>query len=176
MHRVRSMPCFPTLDYLERPPEKLVLEGYRHWTRGYAARSMAPWTEAQRLYRGMLGDADGERAINALAGFVKTLGACAACPLKMFRSGAPFVCRDETLVMGLIAGIQNVDQQAVEFCLVTLCCPDTCDAVAMAAGHFALNLRAMDQVMTPIPVHVLSGLVETASDVETAASTNPTLH
>lgn len=170
------MTRFTAQDYLERPPEKLVLEGYRHWTYGYVARSTAPWTEAQRLYRGMLGEADGERAIIALAGFVKTLGACAACPLKTVRSGAPFICRDETLVMGLIAGIQNADQPAVEFCLTNLCCRNTCDAVAMAAGDFAINLRSMDQVMVPIPVHALADCMDRAASTGIKSVARPTLH
>lgn len=167
---------FTAQDYLGRPPERLVLQGYRHWTQGYVARSTEPWTEAQRLYRAMLGDADGAQAIIALAGFVKTLGACAACPLKTVQAGAPFICRDETLVMGLIAGIQNVDQPAVEFCLAKLCCRNTCDTVAMAAGLFAINLRSMDQVMTPIPVHALAEIVERTASTDAEPVARPTLH
>lgn len=108
-------------DYFDRPPEKLVLDGYRHWTRGTVLRSTEPWTEAQLLYRGLLGDEDGERAIIALARFVRALGQCASCPLRAFRSGSRFVCSDETLVMGLIAGIQNGDEPVVHFCLDRLC-------------------------------------------------------
>lgn len=170
------MAQFQTLEYLERPPEKLVLEGYRCWTRGYVTRSTEPWTDAQHLYRGLLGNANGERAIIALAGFVKTLGVCATCPLKMFRSGAPFVCRDETLVMGLIAGIQNADQPAVDFCLANLCYRETCDEVAMAAGLFAINLRAMGQMMAPIPAHSLADIVEKAASSDGNGTAYLTLH
>lgn len=170
------MTLFTAQDYLERPAEKLVLEGYRHWTHGYVARSTAPWTKAQRLYRGILGEANGERAIIALACFVKTLGACATCPLKTARSGSPFVCRDEALVMGLIAGIQNADPPAVEFCLAKLCCRNTCDTVAMAAGHFAINLRSMEQVMAPIPIHALADRVEKATGINADPVAHPTLH
>ncbi len=42
--------------YFDRPPERLVLEGYRHWTRGTVLRSTEPWTQAQLLYRALLGN------------------------------------------------------------------------------------------------------------------------
>lgn len=163
-------------SYFERPAEKLVLEGYRCWTRGYVMRSTEPWTDAQLLYRGMLGDANGEQAIIALAGFVKTLGQCAICPLRMFKSGSRFICRDETLVMGLIAGIQNGDQPAVEFSLKELCCPNLCEDVAMAAGVFALELKAMDKIMMPIPAHVLARIIERSQHEDEAPRTNRTIH
>lgn len=87
--------------YFDRPAEKLVLEGYRCWTRGFILRSTEPWTEAHHLYRYLLGEDDAVHGIVALAGFVKSLGSCAACPLRTCRSGSPFICRDETLVMVL---------------------------------------------------------------------------
>lgn len=142
--------------YVDRPAEKLVLEGYRHWTRGTVQRSPGPWTQAQILYRGMLGDDNGEQAIIALANFVRTLGQCAMCPLRVFNSGSYFICRDETLVMGLIAGIQNGDEPTVTLCLEKLCYSDLCDQAAMAAGNFALTLKSMDKVMLPIPAHVVA--------------------
>ena len=145
--------------YFERPPEKLVLQGFRFWTRGTVLSSMEPWTEAQLLYRGLLGDEDGERAIIALARFVRVLGQCASCPLKVFRSGSRFICRDETLVMGLIAGIQNGDEPTVHYCLEKLCRPDHRDSAAMAAGIFALTLKAMDCTMLPIPAHVVERIM-----------------
>ncbi len=161
-------------DYFERPAEKLVLEGYRCWTRGYAARSTEPWTEAQLLYRGILGDENGEQAIIALAGFVRTLGCCASCPLRMYRSGSPVVCRDETLVMGMIAAIQNGDQPTLDFCLERLCNRDSRDEVAMVAGVFALKLRAMGQMLRPIPRHVLASIVTRSERVP--PNVNQTIH
>jgi hypothetical protein len=150
--------------YFERPPEKLVLEGYRCRTRGQVTRSTGPWTEAQLLYRGMLGDAAGEQAIIALARFVRTLGQCAACPLRMLRSGSPFICRDETLVLGLIAGLQNGDDPTVDFCLERLCCPQLCGEVSFAAGHFALTLKCHGKMMQPLAVHVLARILAASRD------------
>lgn len=141
--------------YFDRPPEKLVLDGYRHLIRAAALSSKKQLTQAQLLYRGVLGDEDGEKAILALAKFVRTLGQCAACPLNVFNVGSRFICRDETLVMAMIAGVQNADEPTVTFCLEKLCSHDHRDRAILAAGAFALTLKYMDQVMLPIPVHVV---------------------
>lgn len=163
-------------DYFDRPPEKLVLDGYRHWTSGTVLRSTEPWTEAQRLYRGLLGDKDGERAIVALARFVRTLGQCATCPLRVFNAGSRFICRDETLVMGLIAGIQNSDEECVLLCLENLCRRGLIDQAAVAAGDFALTLKAMDQTMLPVPARVVARLLERQQRRAADDATYGTIH
>ena len=162
--------------YFELPAEKLVLEGYRCWTRGFFMRSTEPWTEAQLLYRSLLGDDDAFQAIVALAGFIKTLGQCAACPLRMFHSGAPQICRDETLVMGLISGIQNCDEAATTFCLERLCCLKRRSEAGLAAGDFALTLKAMRMVMRPIPAPVLVSVVDRPPGHPAEARFSRTLH
>lgn len=163
--------------YFERPAEKLVLEGYRCWTRGFILRSTEPWTQAQLLYHDLLGAEDATHAIVALAGFIKTLGQCAACPLRTFRSGSQFICRDETLVMGLIAGIQNCDETATLICLERLCCRMRRGDAASAAGDYALTLKAMRMVMMPIPapvIEMVAGRPQAINDVDPAAG--PTIH
>lgn len=162
--------------YFERPPEMLVLQGFRFWTRGTVLSSTEPWTQAQILYRGLLGDEDGERAIIALARFVRILGQCANCPLKVFNSDSRFVCRDETLVMALIAGIQNGDEPTVHYCLEKLCRPDHRDRAAMAAGAFALTLKALDHTMLPIPAHVVERIMSRPQAKTLDALVSGTIH
>lgn len=164
------------IPYFERPPEKMVLQGFRFWTRGTVLRSTEPWTKAQLLYRGMLGDDEGERAIIALARFVSTLGQCATCPLKVFHSSSRFICRDETLVMGLIAGIQNCNELTVHFCLEKLCRRTLRDRTAMSAGAFALTLKALDHIMWPIPAHVVERIVAKAQCTLLDEFTSGTIH
>ena len=164
------------VGYPERLPEILVLEGYRCWTLGLAMRSTDPWTDAQILYRGVLGDDQAEQAIISLVGFVKTLGICATCPLRMCRPGSRVISRDETLVMGTIAGIQNADKMAVDYCLGKLCCRDVCDEVALSAGLFALNLRAMKQTLLPVTVESIIEIVDGPPSRARGDGGQPTLH
>jgi hypothetical protein len=162
--------------YFERPPEKLVLDGYRHLIRGAALSSSEHLTKAQLLYRRLLGDDDGEKAIMALAKFVRTLGQCAACPLNVFKPGSRHICRDESLVMALIAGIQNGDEQTIHYCLEKLCRPDRRDPAAMTAGAFALTLKSMDCTMLPIPAHVVERIMSRPQAKALDALVSGTIH
>lgn len=164
-----------TARYLARPPERLVLEGYRHWTLGYVTGSPSPWQGARTLYRELLSKDDVQPAITALADFVATLGLCASCPLKMFACGSRHLCRDESLVMGLIAGIQNRDDAATELCLTALTCPPRYQDVAMAAGTFAFVLNAVNKVLMPIPASVVRDILA-RSDQMQGRHGNATLH
>ena len=103
-----------TATYFARPAERLVLEGYRHWAAGKATGDQRSWENAVDLYLDILGHRGSKTAIFALSEFIGALGRCAGCPLRTFEVGSPHVCRDEIMVMGLIAGIQNHDEKAVE--------------------------------------------------------------
>lgn len=151
--------CVHAERYFNRPPERLVLDGYRYWTLGFMAGEMASWQEAWELYSKKLGAQNGRAALDALSNFVKTLGACSVCPLRMFKQGSPHICRDETLVLGLISAIQNGDKAAIDLCLTHLSCATRCEEVSVAAANFALTLKALDAVLAPIPLQVLENAV-----------------
>ncbi len=137
--------------YFARPPEKLVLEGYRHWTAGYETGSVVPWEMAWNLYAGILGEAEGRRALAELSHFIRTLGRCANCPLRAFPFGAHQVCRDECLTLGLIAANQHRDADTVDLCLGALACPLGVTEIADAASGFAEALSGLRQRLLPIP-------------------------
>ena len=59
------MSC-PSQDYLARPCEHLVLEGYRHWSCGIITGNHAHWQNAWNLYAVKLGAEEGRLALNAL--------------------------------------------------------------------------------------------------------------
>ncbi|MEP0519295.1 MAG: hypothetical protein ABJO09_08915 [Hyphomicrobiales bacterium] len=151
--------CEQAERYFNRPPERLVLDGYRHWTFGFMAGDMDSWQAAWGLYSKMLGTRNGRAALDALSNFVKTLGTCAACPLRMFKQGSPHICRDETLVLGLISAIQHGDEVTTEFCLKHLSCATRCEEVSVAAANFALTLKALDNLLVPIPLQVISNAI-----------------
>lgn len=146
--------------YFARPPERLVLEGYRHWTLGKATQQHQPWETAVDLYLDILGKRGSKTAIFALSEFVNTLERCADCPLRTFKSGSRHICREEALVMGLIAGIQNDDARATELCLTALTCRMRCEEMALAAGSFALILRGLGKTLLPIPSPVIRDILD----------------
>jgi len=154
----------------------MVLEGIRLWARGQALRSTAPWTEAQVLYREALGDGMGEEAIVALARFVAVLGRCARCPLRTFPAAANVLSNHETLMLGLVAGIQNNDEAAIDYCLERLCCRSRCEEVASAAAVFAVTMKACDRMMRPIPPSVLERILHEAAGGAEGAARPATVH
>lgn len=142
--------------YLKRPAEMLVLQGYRQWMMGVITREASYLNDAWNLFAKTLGVKKARTAMDAMTHFVRTLGLCSTCPLKTFEPECDGLCRDECLVLGLISGLQYGDEEAVNFCLSGLSCPNRCDEVAFAAGVFALSLKASGFVLFPLPASVLS--------------------
>src|SRR5688500_15892050 len=118
--------------YFERPPEKLVLEGYRRWMAGFDTGSVVPWELTFSLYTGLLGSEHGRRALSELSHFVRTL--------RSFPFGAHHVCRDECLTLGLVAALQHDDAAAARVCLSAMACPALGDELGKAARGFAQTL------------------------------------
>ena len=137
--------------YFERPPEKLVLEGYRRWLAGFDSGSVLPWEMAGTLYEELLGAAEGRRVVAELSHFVRTLRRCAACPLRSFPFNAHHVCRDECLTLGLIAALQHDDGAAARTCLSAMACPRLSANVCEAASCYADALAGARHYLLPIP-------------------------
>ncbi len=147
--------------YLERQPERLVLEGYRRWSAGFETGSIAPWEMAWDLYNDALGHHNGGLAINSLSQYVRTLKRCATCPLRSFPYDSQHLCIEECLTMGLIAGLQN-DADTAALCLQHIACTQRCEEVEHAAANFAQTLKGMGQIMLPVPSNVLTDILEKA--------------
>ncbi|MEL6504911.1 MAG: hypothetical protein AAFQ10_10720 [Pseudomonadota bacterium] len=145
--------------YLERTPEKLVVEGYRYWTSGFDTGSIQPWELAWDLYNKILGPDDAGQAVTALSGFVRTLKTCAACPLRSFPFQSRHLCIEECLTIGLLAGVQNGDD-AAELCLQHLSCPQRCHQVEAAAQVFGKTLLQLNQRLLPVPCHVINDVLK----------------
>jgi len=148
--------------YLERQPERLVLEGYRRWSSGFETGSIAPWEMAWDLYSEALGHQDAGVALASLSQYVRTLKRCAACPLRCYPYDSQHLCVEECLTMGLIAGLQH-DTDTAKFCMQHITCPQRCEEVEQAAANFAETLKNLGQVMLPVPSHVLTDIVKKGS-------------
>jgi len=148
--------------YFQRSAERLVLEGYRHWTAGFETGSIQPWEMAWSIYQETLGEEDGRYAMAVLSSFVRTLKRCAACPLRSFPFHSHKLCTEEYLTMGLVSGIQH-GNDVVELCLHHITCPAMFHEVEAAAHVFAKTLASFDQTLLPIPSHVIAEVVSQQS-------------
>lgn len=145
--------------YFERPAEKLVLEGYRHWTSGFETGSVIPWEMAWTIYTQELGLPRAKSAIAELSSFIRTLHFSAARHLKAFPYGSMHICRDECLLMGLISALQNGDHTSIESCLDELVTASRIEQVRQAAQDYAMTMADLDQVLLPIPHYALTQML-----------------
>lgn len=143
-----------TPGYFQRRAERLVLEGCRHWVVGIITQSTVPWTQAQLLYRGELGDENGARAVVSLARFVAALGPAMPSPLSTFGPGSSLLIPDEMLIMSLLSGLQHSDQRLQHFCLRHLCRVDGMEALAKTARTFSSTLAECGADLKPLPASV----------------------
>ncbi|MEN0087558.1 MAG: hypothetical protein AAF737_03880 [Pseudomonadota bacterium] len=164
-------------NYLERPAEQLVLEGYRSWTAACIQRSTSELDRCWQLYESSIEGRAAQIAFNALGDFIQTLGRCASCPLQTHLAGCPNICRHEVMVLGLVAALQIGDEDAAKLCLNSLGCPAQRERIEIAALHFAITLRALGHTLVPIPAPVIAQLPEdTARPVPNPDHHSPTLH
>ena len=136
---------------MNRLPEALVVKGYRHWLSGHISGDLDAWAQAWTLYAGTLGAAQGRVTLNGLAQFVNALGRCAVCPLRFLPTGSEHLCRDECLVVSLVAALQHGDDEAGQFSAEALTCRARCQDAIAAASEFAMSLKISGYSLLPVP-------------------------
>ncbi|MEM8798026.1 MAG: hypothetical protein AAGE61_20845 [Pseudomonadota bacterium] len=145
----------PENGYLSHPTEMLVLKGYRQWMAGIATKDISHWNETWNMFCRTLGPPHARACMDALVAFVGTLRLCANCPLKTLDPTCSGLCRDECLVVGLLAALQHGDEAALNLCLNKLTSGPRSQEVTNAAGELAIALKAAGFVLCPVPINVL---------------------
>lgn len=153
-----------------RPPERLVIGGFRSWRSRGEIGPTASWERAWLLHQHIVGREAAGRVIFALLHFVKALEGCATCPLRAAPLEADRLTREEGLILSLIAAIQHGDEVTMEAALRHLTCINRCGELAIAAGHYALALKAAGHILVPAP------LAPVATVASPFAHASPTRH
>ena len=151
--------CHSCENSLFNTPERLVLEGYRHWVAGMAISQRPDLARIECLYSDHLPSNQVQPALSALMGFINALGICSTCPLKTFQVGSGHLCKDEAMVLALIAALQHGDEEAAELSLVSLSCKNRCTEVAVAASELAVILKNANYVLLPISIAVMENIL-----------------
>jgi len=149
--------------YLSRPPERLVVEGYRCLLAHPTGERTLPVESAWMLYTGLLGPESGRWALNELTRFLTSLQLCAHCPLRTAPANSGGMCREECLVLALLASLQHGDEVGHRSCAEALACPMRSGEFTEAAGRFAMTLKALRQLLLPFP-HALIERLAAAGD------------
>lgn len=145
--------------YLKRDAEHLVLEGYRFWSSGIICGDLAHWDAAASLFQDEMGISEGPLALEALKEFAKTLGLCAHCPLKTSPVGCKFLCRDEVMILGLLAGLQHGEDTTVALCLDALAPQYRHLKILNAAETLATVLRTFGKALLPVPGGTIKSII-----------------
>ena len=160
----------PAAAYLRQQPENLVVNGYRNWIAGLAHSDQRYWDAAWATHAKALGAIDGQIAVDAMASLVRQLGACATCPLRFYKPGAGHLCRDECLVLGMVAGAQHGDEDILVQSAKLLTCSDACFEVVEQASAYAAILLSHSQRLTPIPLSAIVDIDMRAAHATSQAS------
>jgi hypothetical protein len=119
-----ATPCGRSVALFDRLPERLLLEGFRHWMAGYASGDLGHWEEAWNLYAGTLGPRDARLVVDRLARFVRIVRDWAICPIACFPGGCRHICRQECFALAMVASSQNKDLDCLASAMRLLLDPD----------------------------------------------------
>lgn len=151
------MTC-PAAQYLARAPESLVIGGYRQVL--IASTGECPAIDTMwRLHLERLGVAESRVVIDGLSMFMATMRRAAGLPLRCLPDGTCHLCRDECLVLSLIAGLQHGDDVASRISADALSAPGRMGEAIGAAGDYAMRLKMFGQVLLPIPPLVVADIL-----------------
>lgn len=148
----------PAAAYLRQQPENLVVNGYRNCVAGLAHQDPRFWDAAMFAHAEALGTIDGQYALDVMASLIGRLGVCATCPLKFYKPGTCHLCRDECLLLGMVAGAQNGDEAAMVHSAKLLTCSDACFEVVDRASAYAAVLLGHGHRLTPIPLGAIADI------------------
>ncbi len=147
------------VDYMNRPPENLVLNGYRGWLLHAAESDPCHLSEVWNLYCAQMSERNACFVMSGLEGLIRQLGICATCPLRFARPKTNYLCRDECLILGLIAGLQNSDEEAAFESASALTCAAKSNEVMISGGEFAMALKCAGQQLLPINAETIRWIV-----------------
>jgi hypothetical protein len=145
----------PASRILARQPENLVVGGYRGWLHFASERDVARLREVRSDYVRHLGEQAGTAAMRGLERLIGNLGACAGCPLRFLCQGSKHLCREECLMLGLVSGLQNGDEDAALLSARFLSSPAQAPELLSAAAEFAMTLKFAGQQLLPIHAHTV---------------------
>ncbi|MCB1476326.1 MAG: hypothetical protein H6883_05760 [Rhodobiaceae bacterium] len=161
--------------YLNRSPERLVVEGYRCLLSQAVDEKTLPVESAWLLYAGLLGPEGGRWALGELSRFLTSLQLCAQCPLRTSPARTDGMSREECLVLALLASLQHGDEIGHRCSAEALVCPLKATEFTEAAGSFAMTLKALRQLLLPFP-HALIDRLASPDAMTTGARPAMRLH
>lgn len=156
-----SHPCAGARGgYLDRLPERLVVEGFRRWMAGYDTGDIQCWELAWNLYAKALGPKQARGAMGELSGWVRCIRSCSARPMCLFPYGCGKLCRDECMAVSMLAGAQHRDEAALQAAAFQLVGTHRADDAIESARSFADMLGSFGQHLLAVPKPVIDDIAQ----------------
>jgi hypothetical protein len=150
-----ATPSGSSVALFDRLPERLVLEGFRRWTAGYATGDLSHWEEAWNLHASALGSREARLVVERLAQFVRVVRDWSLCPLGCFHSGCRHICRQECFALAMVAASQNQDLDCLAAAMANLIDPEGHEAAMLPALAYADVMKESDLLLMPVPKAVV---------------------
>lgn len=144
--------------YLEHEGSALAVGAYRNWLLGLVERDEARFRDVFKSHNKALGLGLTRLAMEGMHALVSELEVCSRCPLRFLKPASGHLCREEGLVLGIIAGIHNGDEATVWRCASSLACPRMAGLLIGATGQYAMPLKAGGKTLMPFPNEILVAL------------------
>lgn len=154
----KTLPCGRSSCLVDNLPERLVLEGYRHWMAGYETGSIEPWELGWTLFARALGARNGRDVFSAVSSWARECYTYAKRPPQTFPFESKRLCRHECVALALISALQNDDETVADFCLQNMVRTDGAPFTRRAASDLAETLALHRQRMMPVPYPVIASI------------------
>lgn len=153
-----QLPAGMKPGYLDRLPERLVVEGFRRWMAGYDTGDIQCWEMAWNLYAKALGPKQARSAMAELSCWVRAIRASSSRSMCLFPYGCGKLCRDECMAVSMLAGVQHRDDSALEIAAAQLIGCEHIDETVDAARSFGELLDSIGQHLIPVPKPVIEDI------------------
>lgn len=131
-----------------RTPERLVGVGFRCWLSGFETGDISCWEDTWNAYRDVLGTDGAKPVVLGLSQFVRGVKASAARDIETYPATSRGFCRDECLVISIVAACQHGERSALCACASALVGSNDIGDTLSSAQNFAAELKAAGQTLS----------------------------
>jgi hypothetical protein len=128
-------------------PERLVGLGFPCWLTGFETGDIASWEEAWNAYQDALGIDAAKTAVLGLSQYVRAVMASASRTIETYPPECRGFCRDECLVISMIAACQHDARKEMCTCAAALLGSNDIGDAVNAAQDFACVMKSVGQVL-----------------------------
>lgn len=155
--------CGTFCRYLDRRAERFVIEAYRRWTFGGESGSLRNYERTADYFADELGPEEGPRLFLAFVGWLSAISAFREAPALSSPVECPLLCRDECMMLAMLASAQSEDRESIEVATSRLVDIEGIDDSIRAARRFAEKLSGCGHHLLPVPAAVVRDIAERPS-------------